>query len=193
MIFGSNRVERSAQLLLQAVERCRRRRIPRGAADAARLQRHLLARRQARRLRGVRHAVHRPVARDQRVAALPRRTHASDSRHEPGRLFDREAAVDGQQRFRSDVDRQHGLLPVRSQSHAERLLVPDRHEAAQAAHASRRLRHHDRVGWARRRSSTSRRVTSTSSMRRPGSRSSSTSKSTAICRGRARSFKRVAA
>ena len=55
----------------------------------------------------------------------------------------REAAVEGQQRLRSDVDRQHGLLSVRSQPHDEPLLVPDRYEAAQAAHASRRLRRHD--------------------------------------------------
>ena len=42
--------ERAAQLVLQAVERAGRRRLPGGAADAARVSRHVLARRASRRL-----------------------------------------------------------------------------------------------------------------------------------------------
>ena len=107
--------------------------------------------------------VHSRLVRDELVAPLSRRPHAPDPHHRLRRLLRRKSAVEEQQRPRSDVDRQHRLLPLRPHLHDEPVLVRPRDEEAQAAHAPRRLRHHERVRRTPTPSSTSRRATSISS------------------------------
>ena len=58
--------------------------------------------------------------------------------------------LDRQQRHRSDVGRQHRVFPVGPQLDSELVLVASRIEDRHPAHASRRLRHHERLGRARR-------------------------------------------
>ena len=73
--------EPAAVVVSPALERSRRRRLRGAAADAARVRRTVLARRQAHRLRGNPDGVRSRLVRDELLAALPRRAHASRSHH----------------------------------------------------------------------------------------------------------------
>ena len=73
--------ERAAILVSPAVHRSRRRRLRGAAADAARVHRHVFARRNARRLRRNLDGVHARLVRDEHVAPLSRRPHAPDPHH----------------------------------------------------------------------------------------------------------------
>ena len=103
----------------------------------------LLGRREARRVRGSLHGDVSGMDRGERMASLPGRPHAPHQRDEPRRPLRHEAAVDRQQRLVPRVDREHRVLPVRPHVHHEPVLVQRRHEGAEAAHASRRLRHRE--------------------------------------------------
>ena len=122
-----------------AAARCRARSPARYSPDGAQL-----------RLRRDLDGVHSRVVRDEHVAPLSRRPHASDQHHGPGDERRREAAVAEQQRQRPDVGRQHRVLPLRPQLHAQSVLVQPRDEEARAADAPRRRRHHDGVRRIRR-------------------------------------------